>query len=121
MNKKEYLTFARQFTDEMIILTEKKNNDYTGKADDFFQNFKIVEKLGICSVEQGFLTRISDKISRLAGFASGNKLEIKNESVIDTLQDLANYSIIFAGYLKSKVEIKNTEDDNLLKNEFIIY
>jgi len=102
MTKKEYFTFARLFAEDMISLSEKKNNDYTGGDTNPFANFTAVEKLGICSTEQGFLTRMTDKLKRLSGFANGNNLRVENESVIDTLQDLANYAILMAGYLKSK-------------------
>jgi hypothetical protein len=102
MNKEDYFKFARKFAEDIISLSEKKNNDYTGGDLDPFANFTAVEKLGICTTEQGFLTRMTDKLKRLIGFINGNKLQVENESVIDTLQDLANYSILLAGYLKSK-------------------
>jgi hypothetical protein len=43
-----------------------------------------------------------DKISRIASFIKKGTLEVKDESVKDTLMDLANYCILFAGYLESK-------------------
>jgi len=102
MTKEDYFKFAREFAESMISLSEKKNNDYTGNDTDPFSNFTAVEKLGICTTEQGFLTRMTDKLKRTIGFVNGNKLQVKSESIIDTLQDLANYSILLAGYLKSK-------------------
>ena len=109
MTKEEYFRFAREFAEQAISLSEKKGNDYNGVNTDPFSNFKAVEKSGICSVEQGFLARMSDKFQRLIGAVNGNKLQVNDESVQDTLQDLMNYCILFAGYLKStpiKAEIR---------------
>ena len=69
---------------------ERKNKDYTGGSDDPFANFKSVEVLGI-STEVGFLTRMMDKMKRIASFVHKGELAVKDESVTDTLQDLSNY------------------------------
>lgn len=45
-----------------------------------------------------------DKMKRIASFAEKGELQVKDESVTDTLKDLANYSCLLAGYLKSKSE-----------------
>lgn len=57
----------------------------------------------ICSVEQGFLVRMSDKYARICNLI-GNQKEnaVLDEKVEDTLIDLANYSMLLAVYLKSK-------------------
>lgn len=101
MQKEDYFEFAENFMNEMLEISKKKNADYTGGANDPFANFKSVEVLGI-STEQGFLTRMMDKMKRIASFVEKGELQVKDESVKDTLQDLANYSILFAGYLESK-------------------
>lgn len=101
MTKTEYFKFADQFFAQCLSIAAKKNADYTGGDDDPFSNFKSVEVLGI-STEQGFLTRMMDKIKRVASFAENAELQVKDESVLDTLQDLANYSCLLAGYIKSK-------------------
>jgi hypothetical protein len=54
----------------------------------------------------GFLTRMSDKMARINSFRENGKLLVANESVEDTLTDLANYSCLLAGYLKSLSEAK---------------
>lgn len=38
--------------------------------------------------------RIGDKFSRLMGFVSKEKLRVKDESIRDTLLDMANYALI---------------------------
>lgn len=104
MTKTEYFAFAQEFFGECIEISRKKNADYTGKNDDPFSNFKSVEMLGI-STEHGFLTRMMDKMKRIASFAENGQLQVKDESVTDTLRDLANYSCLLAGYIQSKKEV----------------
>lgn len=100
--KKQYLQFHRDQCDIMIKITARKNADYTGKGDDPFANFTRVEQMGIASTEQGFLTRMTDKLCRITTFVQKGVLKVKDESVDDTLLDLANYCILMSGYIKSK-------------------
>jgi hypothetical protein len=87
----------------MHQICKVKNADYTGpEGDDPFANFSRVEHLGIATTEQGFLTRMTDKMSRLSSFSRAGVLHVKDESVEDTLFDLANYCLLMAGYLRSK-------------------
>ena len=102
MNKEEFFKYHREFTNKILEVSKAKNADYTGVTDDPFANFKRVEALGICSTEQGFLTRMSDKLARLSSFWQKGELQVKDESVTDTLMDLCNYTILMAAYLESK-------------------
>ncbi|AUN06640.1 DUF1599 domain-containing protein [Clostridium botulinum] len=60
-----------------------KNHDY---GDSFGETYK---KLGIISA----VTRITDKVNRLQSLCIQEQ-QIKDESMKDTLMDLANYSIM---------------------------
>lgn len=102
MTREEYLKEFESITKRMLEITKAKNADYTGTSGDPFKNFKIVEEVGICSTAQGFLTRMMDKVARINSFVQKGTLEVKDESVEDTLLDLANYSILFRCYIKSK-------------------
>lgn len=102
MTKSEYMAFHKAACEKMHTITKAKNADYTGTGANPFANFERVEALGICSTEQGFLTRMTDKMSRLSSFVQRGVLEVKDESVEDTLLDLANYSILLAAYIKAK-------------------
>lgn len=102
MTKKEYLEFHKLCTEKMIAITTAKNADYTGTGDDPFANFTRVEAMGIATTEQGFLTRMLDKVSRITSYVQKGELQVKDESVEDTLLDLANYSLLFAAYIRSK-------------------
>ena len=101
MNKAEYFDFAQKFFDDCIDISKKKNADYTGANDNPFSNFTSVENLGI-KTEAGFLTRMMDKMARIGSYVSKGELQVKDESVKDTLRDLANYACLLAGYIESK-------------------
>jgi len=98
MTKEQYFKFAEQFMNQALEISKKKNADYAGDADPF-RNFKSV---GSEWVEIGFYTRMSDKMSRLKSFIEKKDLQVKDESIKDTLQDLMNYCTLLAGYLESK-------------------
>lgn len=98
----DYFDYAEEVVQGMLQLSRKKNKDYTGSTSDPFANFTRVEALGICSTEQGFLTRMTDKLCRISSFVKQGTLEVKDEAVEDTLMDLANYCILMMGYLRSK-------------------
>lgn len=104
MNSEQYIQFHSQACQKMIEITKKKNEDYAGDGKDAFANFTRVEVLGISTTEQGFLTRMFDKFSRLTSFVNKGFLAVEDESVEDTLFDLANYCILMAGYIQSKKE-----------------
>ena len=104
MTKDEYFKFHKDFCTRMIEITKIKNADYTGNNPDPFGNFRRVELLGICSTEQGFLTRMTDKLCRITSFVQKGELLVKDESVQDTLHDLANYCALMSGYIESKKE-----------------
>lgn len=106
MNKAEYFKYQEDTFNKLLELTRKKNADYCGVGNNPFENFTRVEMLGICTTEQGFLTRMTDKLSRLISFSQKGFLEVSDETVEDSLHDLANYCILLAGYIKSKKESK---------------
>ena len=87
------------FTQEMRKTLVAKNKDYAG--DDSYKNFELVERLGITSFEKGILVRMCDKMARLSTIIE-KEAAVKDEKLVDTLMDLANYSIILASYLKDK-------------------
>lgn len=113
--KKGYMQFHADMCKRMQDITARKNADYTGDSPDPFSNFASVDMLGICSVEQGFLVRMNDKFKRIISLAAQQReAQVKDEAVEDTLLDLANYSILLAGYLRSKRTGQTRPVDNLL-------
>lgn len=103
MTKAEYMEFHEAQCKRMIDITKKKNADYSGAGDDPFANFRQVGHL-IQTIPQiveiGMITRMSDKMSRIASFVEKGELQVKDESVQDTLLDVANYAILFMGILE---------------------
>jgi hypothetical protein len=63
-----------------------KNKDYGNSFGDIFQELGIITAI----------TRMSDKLNRLKSLAKKPEAErkVKNESIIDTLKDLANYALM---------------------------
>jgi hypothetical protein len=76
---------------ELADIHSRKNHDYSG--DDPLSNLKLSERMGI-PAWKGVLVRMSDKISRLWNCSKMEQLEVSDESIIDTLKDLAVYSIL---------------------------
>ncbi|QDY23196.1 hypothetical protein CGQ39_19990 (plasmid) [Clostridium botulinum] len=68
---------------ELNKIYRNKNHDY---GDSFGETYK---KLGIISA----VTRITDKVNRLQSLTVKDQ-KVKDESIKDTLKDLANYSIM---------------------------
>lgn len=118
MDKVGYIKFHEECCNKMLSITKAKNADYTGVGTDPFANFTRIELLGISTTTQGFLTRMIDKVSRLISFSQKGELLVKDESVEDTLLDLANYCILMAGYLKGeRSEINDVSDKLFIDSE----
>jgi hypothetical protein len=102
MNRQQYLQEFETLTKQMLEITKKKNSDYTGDDNYPFKNFTMVETMGFATTEQGFCTRLIDKMMRVAGFVKNGTLQVEDEKVEDTLLDAANYCLLFICYLRSK-------------------
>ena len=76
----------REICEKLNKIYEQKNHDY---GNSFGETF---EKLGIISA----VTRLSDKYNRICSLAtkSAEERKVKDESIRDTLLDLANYAIM---------------------------
>ena len=79
-----------EILNKMFDIHIAKDHDYAGE--DYLSNLKGSERLGI-PAWKGTLIRIEDKIARLENFAKTEQLLV-DESVEDTLLDLANYAIL---------------------------
>lgn len=87
----------RKITTEMSNLYERKNKDYGN-------SFSIsVQKYGLISA----LTRISDKFNRLESLVlNKNTPCVENETLKDTLLDLASYCIM------TTIELNHSNNKN---------
>ena len=104
MNRAELLQIHDQLSKAGKALMEAKNHDYAGGdgSQDAFLNFTRVEKLGITTTEQGFLVRMTDKLSRMITFVESGKLKVSDESFKDTVVDLINYCVLLYAYVSEK-------------------
>lgn len=79
-----------ELLDEMRELSARKQADY-GRSNDPFANVRASEDFGIPGWV-GSVMRMNDKMRRLQAAARGSSL--KNESVVDSLIDVAVYALI---------------------------
>jgi deoxyadenosine/deoxycytidine kinase len=91
MENNTYVDYFNDILEDMKAVHEKKNADY---GNNFHKRYK----------RWGFLTallRLSDKMERLENIYEKGEIQVKDESVEDTLLDLANYAVM------TIVELKN--------------
>lgn len=99
MNQKEFLKGLKEFYDANLEIAKRKNADYA--SEDAFHNFKIVEQLGLTTTEKGIAVRMCDKMTRISNLLD-NPPQVKDESILDSLSDLSNYSGILYLRIKNK-------------------
>ena len=103
MTRDELLRYHNDICKEAQALMSLKNKDYAGNGGETpFANFTRVESMGICSTEQGFLVRLTDKMSRLSSFVESGKMHVEDESFYDTVVDVINYMVLLSAYIKDK-------------------
>ena len=68
--------------------------------------FDVVRDLLGIKPHVGILVRMSDKLSRLGSFTQKGFLAVNDESVEDTLLDLANYSLLCLMEYRKDKEVK---------------
>lgn len=88
----------KNICEELNKTYEKKNHDY---GNSFGETFN---KLGIISA----VTRITDKYNRLVSLCtlSENERMVKDETISDTLLDMANYCIM------TEIELRKSKSNN---------
>jgi len=111
MKKEELFVMHENMCKDALHLMKKKNADYAGSGgDNPFANFTRVENMGVCKTEQGFLVRLTDKMSRLSTFAQSGKLEVTDESFKDTCIDVINYIVLLHAYVSDKKNVDSTQE-----------
>ena len=94
MTKSEMYTQFTELLNRCKEIMGAKNADYSNDVDPFI-NFNQIELLtkGKISRDQGVLVRMTDKLSRVHRLLE-NEAQVKDETIEDTLIDLANYSLL---------------------------
>ena len=94
--REEFLAAVEAEFTGAIDLMRRKNQDYSPDSNGM-GNLIECEILGICPAEDGILIRMTDKISRIRNLMPhrGQGAQVKDESFLDTLRDLAVYIFIY--------------------------
>ena len=72
-------------------ICEELNKTYIAKNTDYGDSFtKVRNELGNTVI----LVRLMDKLERLKTLLTGNKQNVKDESIEDSMKDLANYCLM---------------------------
>ncbi len=114
MKTPAFLEYHAKMCATLRKVTKKKNSDYTGGIEgDPFANFKQIKNLIEIPniVEIGILTRMSDKMSRIGSFIKQGVLHVEDETIHDTLLDLANYPILLSAFIYSESQKPKPKKD----------
>ncbi len=82
--------------DEFKTITEKLYNTYCAKNKDYGNSFdKSLDEFGLIAAA----VRLSDKLNRVKTLIHNNP-EVNDETIEDTIMDMANYCIMTAMWLR---------------------
>ena len=95
----EVIQFANE-AKQCVELYYKKNHDYGNSFDKGMDNIGIAYGVG----------RIYDKMNRLVTLTK-KEAQVKDESIDDTLRDLACYSMMMLAYRKRQIEKEHSKID----------
>ena len=96
MNLEEQTSAFQGFTDKMEVVLMSKGYDYANQ--DRLSNFKEVASITQSTPEKVALTLIAIKVARLGVLLDSDKSP-NNESVEDSVLDLANYAFLLHAIL----------------------
>ena len=99
MKKQEQEQYFNEVTEKMRTILLSKGDDYANK--DRLSNFKLAGEIAGLNAELNCLSLIATKVARLGVLLNSNK-EPNNESVKDSVLDLANYAILLSMILNEK-------------------
>ena len=77
---------------ELTELYKKKNKDYGNSFEQSLNQYGLLPTV----------IRLKEKIARADNILMNNQASVAEESIEDTLKDIANYSIITLTWLKNK-------------------
>ena len=95
----EVIQFANE-AKQCVELYSRKNHDYGNSFDKGMDNIGIAYGVG----------RIYDKMNRLITLTK-KEAQVKDESIDDTLRDLACYSMMMLAYRKRQIEKEHSKID----------
>lgn len=104
-------------TSEMKGILLKKGGDYATSADKL-SNFKLAGTICGLTAEQNCLSLIATKVARLGVLLADTTKKPNNESIQDSILDLANYSVLLHMLVderKQEVCCGNWDDNGVCK------
>lgn len=121
---------------EALETMKKKNADYSGDNTGI-KNFQVSAQVANITTAEGILVRIMDKMTRIGNLIKKDA-QVKDESILDTIQDAINYLAILHYALqiekeenrqkliipkikvdeKGKVELGDVSDEELYKEQY---
>lgn len=104
MEKVKYGNKAQSYVDYFDDILKEMSEVHQRKNADYGNNFhKRYEKYGFLTA----LLRLTDKMERLENIYEKGEVQVKDESVEDTLLDLANYAVM------TIVELRNNKKETV--------
>lgn len=95
------MSYVQRAIEELAETLQSKNEDY--RIDSEFSNFEYAaEVAGVVTTFDVILTQIGIKLGRIRGLDK----DPNNESLEDSVKDLAGYAVILYAYLKSRSEVE---------------
>ncbi len=105
MNDGGYEHFNR-ICSELSSIRSKKSLDYTGSNPDPFYNYSASAALAGLTTQQSIFARMCEKVIRISSLIQTNRTDqpaVTDESIIDTLNDIAIQAIM----LRQEIEVRN--------------
>lgn len=99
MTKEQQQNHFNEVTEKMRTILLSKGNDYANT--DRLSNFKLAGNICGLNAELNCLSLIATKVARL-GVLLNSTDKPNNESIEDSVLDLANYAILLSMILKDK-------------------
>jgi len=90
MIARDCINSLRSLTESETDICEKMTNLYERKNHDYGDSFTQMRK----EYDNAILVRVFDKYSRLKTLLSAKENKVKDESIADTVFDLANYCVM---------------------------
>ena len=113
MTKEQQEKHFEEMISQMRDILLKKGADYSNA--DKLSNFKLAGSISGLNAELNCLSLISTKVARL-GVLLNSKSKPNNESIQDSVLDLANYSVLLSMILSERDEVLNVQKSTIDKD-----
>lgn len=127
MKKNDFIIHIQGLYAKCIETLKAKNSDYSNDNSDPFHNFKLCEHAFGIPTEIGIMVRLGDKFARTGNLIQkslqGKTSMVKDESLLDAIEDAINYMAILHALIQSKdaaqPRVVESDDDSELTERMI--